>query len=326
MLGIKGIAVLFPSLVFSGEQKVFMTTTLPKQAVIGLPLPIELQVDGPVKIIAPGLNSDLNPLPLILTNGKHQISFPMQDRIRMPNPRRELIIKGRVEPLYLRIPAPSLTIKDGKSTSFIIDLSIVAAHRGYRNFHIAGKSQTELLPDGEYKLNISKKDVKAKIFPEKIEFLKPNHTEQDLLTQLIKISKRNRELLEDIGMTPLWSSYVLFHPSIKKKIDLKKISSTGAKQLAYYSVLSSLVHNPKPLKELTFDDNWLEQALPAYRLDLLALRFEIESERGDQKAAARTRTAILSRSPHYGRVLDSIAKNRGYIGIYRKDAQKLKSK
>lgn len=328
MLGIKGIAVLFPTLVFSEEQKVFMKITLPKQAVMGLPLPIELQVRGPIKMVEPRLNFDQNPFVLTLTKGEHQVSFPIQDRFRMPNPRRGIIyIDRNSEPRYIRRPSSHLyvKIKDGNTASFTFDLSVLAAHYGNFVFHIAGTPHEKLLPSGEYMFRISKDDTETNILSEKIKFLKPNRAEQALLKQLTTISDGNKAG-ERIGTTPLWSTYVLFYPSIKKYNDLKKISSMGAKQLAYYSVLSSLVHNPKPLKELTFDDKWLEQALPAYRLDLLALRFEIESERGDQKAAARTRTAILSRSPHYGRVLDSITKNKGYISIYRKHVQKLKSK
>jgi hypothetical protein len=271
------------------------------EAVIGLPLPVQLIVTGPAKIVPQRLGSDMNPFECELRSGEAIYWFPKQV-LRTVNLGRRSYRPMRPE--TISVPARPHVLARGESCEILIDLNaFTPMRRGER----ATDEPVRLTP-GLYELVFLDPDLA----------FDPPHT----LLRLVEPNRSERRLIDNVAAREAdgspWDALVGDRTRALRGVDLDGLSEAARRQLAYHLTLADLVASNEPLSQLATQTLDAEaNAFPEIRTELLVLRYELDLARRDAAASA-TRQSILALRPSAAPLLDQILDSgAGLVAHYR---------
>ncbi len=272
--------------------------SFPAEAVTGLPVPVRLLVQGEAEVFPSRLMGLANPYHLTLASDETVYEFPARRyRVRRPA-RRNYHVPG---PETLKLPLRKVKIERGESCEFVLDLSLLD------RVAVEGDAEDGRVMPEEYLVTMVDPDLRFEYARRKIRLVEPNAEERLLLRNLAQLESEK----------PRWQVFVGRSERAMRGVDPQRFSDLGRKQMSYLMLLAKLVRSKTPIGELTIREEEAAGLLPGYGIEVLILRYEIETARGDAAAAQTTRTAILAARPHAGTLLDYIAEREGMIARCR---------
>ncbi|MHC5055388.1 MAG: hypothetical protein ACYTKD_11795 [Planctomycetota bacterium] len=272
---------------------------LPAEAVSGLPVPVRLVVHGEAEVSPSRLMGLANPFPLTLASDEVTYEFPARRYFVHRPPRRNYHVPG---PEALKLPLRKVKLERGDTGEFVFDLDLL--DRVATEDDAAGEG---VMP-GEYLVEMTDPDLCFEYARREVRFVAPNAEERYLLRSLARLKSEK----------PRWQVFVERNERAMRGVDPERFSELGRRQMSYVMLLARLVRSETPIGELAIREEDTALLLPGYRTEVLILRYEIETARGDDRAAQATRAAILEARPYAGVLLDHIAERGGVIAHHRR--------
>ena len=295
---------------YGGEAaKALVEVRFPREAVVGLPLPVQFIVHGEASVAPGRLMGKTNPFAFEMRSDGATYGFPARHHLEVRPPRRNYHRPG---PEVIRLPMRKTRLERGESCEFVIDLSLLdrvagpldPRHSGGR----PGRGKVDGIAPGRYVLEFLTPGFEFECRPGSIRLAAPNAEERKLLRNL-SLTGSSR---------PKWLTFVERNDRATAGVDVKGFSGAGRRQLAFHSLLAGLVKAKRPVGELALRPGDLEDFLPGYRNEALLLRYELELARADRAGAEKTRAEILAQRPQAGALLDYVRKRGGRIARSRR--------
>ena len=295
---------------YGGEAaKALVEVRTPREAVAGLPLPVQFIVHGEASVAPGRLMGKTNPFAFEMRSDGATYGFPARHHLEVRPPRRNYHSPG---PEVIRLPMRKTRLERGESCEFVIDLSLLERVAGPldpgRGRGQAGRGKTDDIAPGRYVLEFLTPGFEFECRPGSIRIAAPNAEERKLL----------RNLSSTGSSRPKWLTFVERSDRAMAGVEAKGLSAAGRRQLEFHSLLAGLVKAKRPAGELALPPGSLEGLLPGYRNEALLLRYELELARADRAGAEKTRAEILAQRPQAGALLDYIRKRGGRIARSRR--------
>jgi len=283
----------------------------PPVAVIGLPVLVRLVVHGDASVAPARLQGRVNPFLFEMRSDGASYRFPAARFREIPSGRRNY---HEPYPATFRLPIQKTRVAAGESCEFVFDLGQVERIPA-RGGLAPGTYAVEFLEPG------------FEFLPEReaIRLVEPNAEEGKLIANLASIpaappaAPRGRRTAPATGGSA-WDALVERSDLALAGVDPARLSRPATRQLQYWLVLARLVGDAAPIGELSLLPADLDGLLPGYRNEVLMLRYEIETARGDVARAEATRAEVLSQRPNAAALLDHIRGRGGAIARHRRAA------
>ena len=289
--------------------KALVEVRTPREAVVGLPLPVQFIVHGEASVVPGRLMGKTNPFAFEMRSDGATYGFPARHHLEVRPPRRNYHRPG---PEVIKLPMRKTRLERGESCEFVIDLSLLDRVAGPLNPRHGGgqpgRGKADDIVPATYVLEFLTPGFEFERRPGSIRLAAPNAEEKKLLRNLSLIGSSR----------PKWLTFVERNDLAMAGVDAKGFSTAGRRQLEFHSLLAGFVKAKRPVGELTLPPGGLEGLLPGYRGEALLLRYELELARADLAGAGKTRAEILARRPRAGELLDYVRKRGGRIARGRR--------
>lgn len=288
-----------------GSARLSLSIGHPPTLVAGLPMPLELRVEGEGRFVAVGILENFNPSDIqLLSSANEEYRFHARLTVEVPptvpafNPERDNLI----------LPVPKVKISPDEANSFVLDLSNLEI-----NVRIAKGIRTAVSPDqlqaGEYQIVVDVPGMSVTVDSEQksITLVEPNPEERKLLDRVYGLVPRGS----------VWRSFVTHADEILSGIQIDKLSELAQRQMQYHLLLARLVHSDSDIADLTILDGDVEGLWLVYQTDVLMLRYEIDMAAGRVSEAEALRVLILLTRPTARYHLDAMESRGGLIAGLR---------
>lgn len=275
--------------------------------VAGLPIPVQITLQGPVTISNVSVLDDINPIRFKLIGDANTYYVREADsRIVYQAPTREPS-QGPVV-----IPAPQVRVDADDTSELSFDLSQlelnIDTESGWKRV-----SWLDIVP-GDYVVEVETAPVPCEVANGRIRILKPNEVEMRIAANIEMI--RGEAPPFGKAKSAAWQT-ALARASSLSNIDRSMLSDQGRFVLAYHLLVYDLVHAKQSIDQLAIDESSIAAIPPPYRVDALILRYEIERAAKRAETAEALRTVILSIRPTAVTELDRIEGSDGLIKSLR---------
>ena len=276
-----------------------------RSAVLGLPVPVQLVVHGPVRFVPSHFGSGVNPFECELRSGDDVFVFPAVTTNEVVLPRLSYRV-GRSN--VLNVPARTCDLGAGDACEILVDLSSLrCVKRGRRS-----PAEFAAIPPGTYELAFIAPDVAFDPPRTTITLVRPNVFERRVIERASRDDGRGAKRMDFVG------------PGAPFVDDAAagRLSAAGRRQLAYHLYVSRLVRSAAPVAEVELPP-FPADALPGIDTELMLVRYEVECARGAPRADL-TRENVLALRPSARRLLDRIARGAGAIAAHRSPVDRTK--